>query len=211
MIGLGGGRWRIAVIDHATMHRPARPRSPSYGRARCAWLDRLRHAGDRGAWLSRVGNETRQVSAYRRGRVDAGRRCRAHPLPGRRPGPEPRPAGRIQPRLEANRRNSAAGHHPGCSTATKRNERRSGLTSSRTLWPSAACSPVPAGKAWRCATGSTASSARTRRCAARWQPGCPAWRLPTRPTLPNRPSRPNRPPARTGRRSPGSAASECRT
>jgi 2-polyprenyl-6-methoxyphenol hydroxylase-like FAD-dependent oxidoreductase len=72
MIGLGGDRWRIAVIDHATMHRPpAGPATFAELRAsalRLAGTDfGMRETG--GAWLSRVGNETRQVSAYRRGRV----------------------------------------------------------------------------------------------------------------------------------------------
>jgi len=72
MVALGGDRWRVAVIDHATMHRP--PACPvTFAELRASTL---RLAGtDFGmretasAWLSQVGNETRQVAAYRRGRV----------------------------------------------------------------------------------------------------------------------------------------------
>ena len=72
MVGLGGSRWRIAVIDHETMtHPPAGP--VTFGELRSSVL-RLTGTdfGMRdtpGAWLSRVGNETRQVDEYRRGRV----------------------------------------------------------------------------------------------------------------------------------------------
>jgi 2-polyprenyl-6-methoxyphenol hydroxylase-like FAD-dependent oxidoreductase len=72
MVALGAGRWRIAVIDHATMlDSPAGPATFAELRA-----STLRLAGTDfgmretpGAWLSRVGNETRQVAAYRQGRV----------------------------------------------------------------------------------------------------------------------------------------------
>jgi len=72
MVGLGGGRWRLAPIDHATMFDP--PAGPvTFGELRAS-VQRLagtdfgmRETPD--AWLSRVGNETRQAEAYRRGRV----------------------------------------------------------------------------------------------------------------------------------------------
>ena len=72
MVALGGGRWRIAVIDHATMlDSPTGPVTFAELRAstrRLAGTDfGMRETPD--AWLSRVGNETRQVAAYRHGRV----------------------------------------------------------------------------------------------------------------------------------------------
>ena len=72
MVALGGGRWRIAVIEHATMSaQPAGPVTFADLRAstlRLAGTDfGMRETPD--AWLSRVGNETRQVTDYRRGRV----------------------------------------------------------------------------------------------------------------------------------------------
>ena len=72
MVALGGGRWRIAVIEHATMSaQPAGPVTFAGLRAstlRLAGTDfGMRETPD--AWLSRVGNETRQVTDYRRGRV----------------------------------------------------------------------------------------------------------------------------------------------
>jgi 2-polyprenyl-6-methoxyphenol hydroxylase-like FAD-dependent oxidoreductase len=72
MVALGGDRWRIAVLDHATMHRP--PAGPvTFAELRASALRLagtdfgMRETAD--AWLSRVGNETRQVATYRRGRV----------------------------------------------------------------------------------------------------------------------------------------------
>jgi 2-polyprenyl-6-methoxyphenol hydroxylase-like FAD-dependent oxidoreductase len=72
MVGLGGDRWRLATIDHATMFGPpAGPVTFAELRAsavRLAGTDfGMRETPD--AWLSRVGNETRQAAAYRRGRV----------------------------------------------------------------------------------------------------------------------------------------------
>jgi len=72
MVALGGARWRIAVIEHATMSaQPAGPVTFADLRAstlRLAGTDfGMRETPD--AWLSRVGNETRQVTDYRRGRV----------------------------------------------------------------------------------------------------------------------------------------------
>jgi 2-polyprenyl-6-methoxyphenol hydroxylase-like FAD-dependent oxidoreductase len=69
---LGGDRWRIAVVDHATMSDP--PDGPvTFAELRASVL---RLAGtdfgmrdSAGAWLSRVGNATRQAAEYRRGRV----------------------------------------------------------------------------------------------------------------------------------------------
>lgn len=72
MAGLGGNRWRLATIDHATLFD--QPRGP-------VTFDELRASALRIAdtdfgmretpetWLSRVGNETRQAMAYRSGRV----------------------------------------------------------------------------------------------------------------------------------------------
>ena len=72
MVALGGDRWRIAVIDHAAMFDP--PGGPvTFAELRASALRLagtdfgMRETPD--AWLSRVGNETRQVTDYRRGRV----------------------------------------------------------------------------------------------------------------------------------------------
>ncbi len=72
MVALGGGRWRTAVIEHAAMFAP--PTGPvTFAELQASTL---RLAGTDfgmretpGTWLSRVGNETRQVTDYRRGRV----------------------------------------------------------------------------------------------------------------------------------------------
>jgi 2-polyprenyl-6-methoxyphenol hydroxylase-like FAD-dependent oxidoreductase len=72
MVDLGGGRWRLAMVDHATLSDP--PGKP-------VTIDDLRESAFRLAgtdfgmretaatWLSRVGNEARQAIAYRDGRV----------------------------------------------------------------------------------------------------------------------------------------------
>ena len=112
MVAIGGGRYRLAVIDHATLHDPLdKPATFAELRAsalRLAGTDfGMRETPD--AWLSRVGNAARQAARYRAGRVSAGRGRGAHPLPGRRPGPEPRAAGRRQPGVEAGRRDPRLG------------------------------------------------------------------------------------------------------
>jgi 2-polyprenyl-6-methoxyphenol hydroxylase-like FAD-dependent oxidoreductase len=72
VIALGGGRYRLAVIDHATLQDPAdRPVTIGDLRAsalRLAGTDfGMRETPD--AWLSRVGNATRQAARYQAGRV----------------------------------------------------------------------------------------------------------------------------------------------
>jgi 2-polyprenyl-6-methoxyphenol hydroxylase-like FAD-dependent oxidoreductase len=72
MVALGGGRHRVAVIDHATLFDPAdQPVTFEELRAstrRVAGTDfGMRPTPD--AWLSRVGNATRQAARYRAGRV----------------------------------------------------------------------------------------------------------------------------------------------
>ena len=72
MVALGGGRHRVAVIDHATLFDPAdRPVTFEELRTstqRVAGTDfGMRETPD--AWLSRVGNATRQAARYRAGRV----------------------------------------------------------------------------------------------------------------------------------------------
>ena len=72
MVSLGGGRHRVAVIDHATLFAPADgPVTFEELRAstlRVAGTDfGMRATPD--AWLSRVGNATRQAARYRAGRV----------------------------------------------------------------------------------------------------------------------------------------------
>jgi hypothetical protein len=72
MVAIGGGRHRVAVIDHATLFDPADgPVTFEELRAstrRVAGTDfGMRETPD--AWLSRVGNATRQAARYRAGRV----------------------------------------------------------------------------------------------------------------------------------------------
>jgi 2-polyprenyl-6-methoxyphenol hydroxylase-like FAD-dependent oxidoreductase len=72
MVSLGDGRHRVAVIDHATLFAPADgPVTFEELRAstqRVAGTDfGMRETP--GAWLSRVGNATRQAARYRAGRV----------------------------------------------------------------------------------------------------------------------------------------------
>jgi 2-polyprenyl-6-methoxyphenol hydroxylase-like FAD-dependent oxidoreductase len=72
LVAIGGGRHRVAVIDHATLFAPAGgPVTFEELRAstlRVAGTDfGMRETPD--AWLSRVGNATRQAARYRAGRV----------------------------------------------------------------------------------------------------------------------------------------------
>ena len=72
MVAIGGGRYRLAVIDHATLHDPIdKPVTFEELRAsalRLAGTDfGMRETPD--AWLSRVGNAARQAARYRAGRV----------------------------------------------------------------------------------------------------------------------------------------------
>ena len=72
MVAIGGGRYRLAVIDHATLYDPLdKPATFAELRAsalRLAGTDfGMRDTPD--AWLSRVGNAARQAARYRAGRV----------------------------------------------------------------------------------------------------------------------------------------------
>jgi 2-polyprenyl-6-methoxyphenol hydroxylase-like FAD-dependent oxidoreductase len=72
MVAIGGGRYRLAVIDHATLHDPLdQPATFPELRAsalRLAGTDfGMRETPD--TWLSRVGNAARQAARYRSGRV----------------------------------------------------------------------------------------------------------------------------------------------
>lgn len=72
LVALGAGRYRVAVIDHATLHDPpGRPVTMVGLRdstRRLAGTDfGMRDTPD--AWLSRVGNAARQAAWYRSGRV----------------------------------------------------------------------------------------------------------------------------------------------
>lgn len=72
ILALGGGRHRVATIDHATLDDPAgKPVTLEDLRAsalRLAGTDfGMRETPD--AWLSRVGNAARQAARYRAGRV----------------------------------------------------------------------------------------------------------------------------------------------
>jgi len=71
-VAIGGGRYRLAAIDHTTLYDPVdKPVTFEDLRAsvlRLAGTDfGMRETPD--AWLSRVGNATRQAACYRAGRV----------------------------------------------------------------------------------------------------------------------------------------------
>jgi 2-polyprenyl-6-methoxyphenol hydroxylase-like FAD-dependent oxidoreductase len=70
MVAIGGGRYRLAVVDHATLYDPLdKPATFAELRAsalRLAGTDfGMRETPD--AWLSRVGNAARQAARYRAG------------------------------------------------------------------------------------------------------------------------------------------------
>jgi 2-polyprenyl-6-methoxyphenol hydroxylase-like FAD-dependent oxidoreductase len=72
MVAIGGGRYRLAVIDHATLYdltdQPVAFGDLRASALRVAGTDfGLRETPD--TWLSRVGNATRQAARYRAGRV----------------------------------------------------------------------------------------------------------------------------------------------
>ena len=72
MVALGDGRYRLATIDHATMYSlsdgPVPFEDLRASALRIAETDfGMRETAD--AWLSRVGNATRQAARYRAGRV----------------------------------------------------------------------------------------------------------------------------------------------
>src|SRR6266704_356975 len=72
MVAIGGGRYRLAVIDHATRYdltdKPATFAELRASALRLAGTDfGMRETRD--AWLSRVGNAARQAASYRAGRV----------------------------------------------------------------------------------------------------------------------------------------------
>ncbi|MGO9192457.1 MAG: FAD-dependent monooxygenase, partial [Streptosporangiaceae bacterium] len=72
MVAIGGGRHRLAVIDHATLHDPV-DKPVTFGELRASAMRLagtdfgMRETPD--AWLSRVGNGARQAACYRAGRV----------------------------------------------------------------------------------------------------------------------------------------------
>ena len=72
MVAIGGGRYRLAVIDHATLYDPV-DKPVTFGELRASALRLagtdfgMRETPD--AWLSRVGNAARQAACYRAGRV----------------------------------------------------------------------------------------------------------------------------------------------
>jgi 2-polyprenyl-6-methoxyphenol hydroxylase-like FAD-dependent oxidoreductase len=72
LLAIGGGRHRVAVIDHATLHDPI-DGPVTFGELRASALRLagtdfgMREAPD--MWLSRVGNAARQAASYRAGRV----------------------------------------------------------------------------------------------------------------------------------------------
>jgi 2-polyprenyl-6-methoxyphenol hydroxylase-like FAD-dependent oxidoreductase len=72
MVAVGGGRYRLAVIDHATMYdltgEPVTFEDLRASALRVAGTDfGMRQTPD--MWLSRVGNAARQAACYRAGRV----------------------------------------------------------------------------------------------------------------------------------------------
>ncbi len=72
IVAIGGGRYRLAVIDHATLHDPI-DKPVTFGELRASTLRLagtdfgMRETPD--AWLSRAGNAARQAARYRAGRV----------------------------------------------------------------------------------------------------------------------------------------------
>ena len=72
MIAIGGGRYRVAPIDHATLGDPV-DAPVTFGELRASTLRLagtdfgMRETPD--MWLSRVGNAARQAACYRAGRV----------------------------------------------------------------------------------------------------------------------------------------------
>ena len=72
MVAIGGGRYRLAVIDHATLYDPI-DKPATFGELRASALRLagtdfgMRETPD--AWLSRTGNAARQAARYRAGRV----------------------------------------------------------------------------------------------------------------------------------------------
>jgi 2-polyprenyl-6-methoxyphenol hydroxylase-like FAD-dependent oxidoreductase len=72
VLAIGGGLWRVAVVDHATLHDPAdKPvtfEDLQASALRLAGTDFGMRATPQ-AWLSRVGNAARQAACYRAGRV----------------------------------------------------------------------------------------------------------------------------------------------
>ena len=72
MVAIGGSRYRLAVIDHATLYDPI-DKPVTFGELRASALRLagtdfgMRETPD--AWLSRVGNAARQAACYRTGRV----------------------------------------------------------------------------------------------------------------------------------------------
>ena len=72
IVAIGGGRYRLAVIDHATLHDPI-DKPVTFGELRASTLRLagtdfgMRETPD--AWLSRTGNAARQAARYRAGRV----------------------------------------------------------------------------------------------------------------------------------------------
>ena len=99
------GAWGVVVRD-----AEARPRATSRRSTICARRSSLSAGSDFGlhlpTWISRFTDATRQAATYRDRARAARRRRRAHPLPGRRAGTQPRRAGRREPWLEAR----AGGH-----------------------------------------------------------------------------------------------------
>ncbi len=72
VLAVGGGLWRVAVVDHATLYDPAdKPvtfEDLQASALRLAGTDFGMRASPDG-WLSRVGNAARQAASYRAGRV----------------------------------------------------------------------------------------------------------------------------------------------
>ena len=183
MVAIGGGRYRLAVIDHATLYDPLdKPATFAELRAsalRLAGTDfGMRETPD--AWLSRVGNAARQAARYRAGRVLlAGDAAHIH-YPAGGTGPEPRAAGRHQPGVEAGRRDPRLGAARPAGQLPRRTVPGRPRRDRRLPGPVRADSPTRPGRASRCGTGSTRSSARTRPWAASWPSASPAWPSATR-------------------------------
>jgi len=124
MVAIGGGRYRLAVIDHATLYNPL-DKPATFGELRASALRLagtdfgMRETPER---VAEPGGQRGPAGGPLPGRARAaGRRRGAHPLPGRRAGPEPRAAGRRQPGVEAGRRDPRLGAARPAETATRPN------------------------------------------------------------------------------------------
>jgi 2-polyprenyl-6-methoxyphenol hydroxylase-like FAD-dependent oxidoreductase len=170
VLALGGGRYRLVTVDHATLYdRTEEPVTIGDLRAsaqRLAGTDYgLRETPD--AWLSRVSNATSQAASYRAGRVLlAGDAAHIHyPAGGQGLNLGLQDATNLAWKLAATLRGWAPGW--------LLDSARSAWRSWKTLSHSARCWRTRAGRAWRCGTGSTGCWRRTHHSTVNSPSGCP--------------------------------------